>query len=164
MNPEEGALRPQLQDRFGLRVLVDGLTDADERLEVYRRVRSFREHPHRLIATLLEDTMAFGDEISRARELLPQVELALEAEQLVLRTVRELGISSHRAEITTLEAARAYAAADDRQAATVEDVAAVVPMALRQRRSQFIREYFESAQAEDAEIERIYRTVQEKGA
>jgi magnesium chelatase subunit I len=161
MNPEEGALRPQLQDRFGLRVLVDGLVDTDERLEVYRRVRAFREHPHRLIAMLFDDTVAFGDEISRARDLLPQVELEPEAEQLTLRTIQELGISSHRAEVSTLEAARAYAAADNRQTATVDDVMAVAPMALRQRRSPFIQEYFESARAEDAEIEQVYRSVRE---
>jgi len=42
MNPEEGRLRPQLQDRFGLRVVARGLTGAQERLEVYRRVQLYR--------------------------------------------------------------------------------------------------------------------------
>jgi magnesium chelatase subunit I len=165
MNPEEGLLRPQIQDRFGLRVMVDGLTDPQERLEGYRRVRVFREHPHRLIAALAEDTIAFGEEIGRARELLPKVDLAPEAEQLVLRMIEELEISSHRAEITTLEAARAYAAADSRQKATVEDVQAVAPMALRQRRSQFMREYFKAAQAEESEISavRLQAPQKEKG-
>lgn len=163
MNPEEGDLRPQIQDRFGLRVLVDGLHDPDERLEVYRRVRVFREYPHRLMATLAEDTISFGEEIARAREVLPEVDLTSEAEQLVLQMVQELGVSSHRAEITTLEAARAYAAADARTVATVKDVAAVAPMSLRQRRSQFIREYFESARAEEAEIEAVCHKLREKG-
>jgi magnesium chelatase subunit I len=153
MNPEEGTLRPQIQDRFGLRVLVDGLSDPEERLEVYRRVRAFREHPHRLMATLAEDTVSFGEELVRARDLLPEVELASEAEQLALQMVQELEISSHRAEITTLEAARAYAAADGRKLASVEDVQFVAPMALRQRRSSYIREYFAAARAEEAEIE-----------
>ncbi|MGD8488953.1 MAG: ATP-binding protein, partial [Anaerolineae bacterium] len=63
MNPEEGALRPQIQDRFGLRVVVDGLHEPEERLEVYRRVRAFREHPYRLMAILAEDTLAFGEEV-----------------------------------------------------------------------------------------------------
>jgi magnesium chelatase subunit I len=153
MNPEEGTLRPQIQDRFGLRVLVDGLSDPEERLEVYRRVRAFREHPHRLMATLAEDTVSFGEELVRARDLLPEVELASEAEQLALQMVQELEISSHRAEITTLEAARAYAAADGRKLASVEDVQFVAPMALRQRRSSYIHEYFAAARAEEAEIE-----------
>jgi magnesium chelatase subunit I len=153
MNPEEGELRPQIQDRFGLRVVVDGLPDPADRLEVYRRVRSFREHPHRLPALLAEDTLALGEEIAHARELLPRVELLPAAEQLALRLVQELGIASHRAESTTLEAARAHAAADGRQQATVDDVRAVAAMALRQRRSEFMVRYFESARAEDAEIQ-----------
>jgi magnesium chelatase subunit I len=161
MNPEEGTLRPQIQDRFGLRVLVDGLTDPDERLEVYRRVRMFREHPHRLTAMLAEDTVALGEEIARARDLLPQVDLASGAERLALQMVQELEISSHRAEITTLEAARAYAAADNRQVAMVEDVAAVAPMALRQRRSEFMRAYLKATQAEETEIEAVRRMASE---
>jgi magnesium chelatase subunit I len=153
MNPEEGPLRPQIQDRFGLRVVVAGLSEPEQRLEVYRRVRAFREHPYRLIGTLAEDTIAFGEELIRARELLPNVELTKEAEQLTLRMVQELDISSHRAEITTLEAARAFAAADERQVATEEDVIAIAPMALRQRRSAFIQEFFQASEQEDAEIE-----------
>ena len=152
MNPEEGPLRPQIQDRFGLRVLVDGLEDSGERLEVYHRVRAFREHPHRLMAALAEDTLTFGQEISRAREMLPQVQLDPAAEAMVLGIVQDLGISSHRAEIAALEAARAHAAADGRLVATIDDVQEVTPMALRQRRSEFIARYFQAAREEDREI------------
>ena len=162
MNPEEGTLRPQIQDRFGLRVLVDGLPDAGQRLEVYRRVRAFREHPHRLTAALAEETLAFGQEIGRAREMLPGVELAPAAAQMALGMVQALGISSHRAEITALEAARAHAAADDRLLATVDDVEAVAPMALRQRRSEFISHYFETARAEEEEIRTVGSDLVEK--
>ena len=163
MNPEEGTLRPQIQDRFGLRVVVDGLRDPEERLEVYRRVRLFREHPHRLLALVAEDTATFGQDLARARDMLPQVELTPAAEQLALHLVKELEIPSHRAEIVTLAAARARAAADDRREATVEDVVTVAPLALRQRRSAFIRQYFEIAQAEAVEIETAIQTLREKG-
>lgn len=161
MNPEEGPLRPQIQDRFGLRVLVDGLQDPEERLEVYRRVRAFREHPHRLAAVLAEETLAFGEEIERAREMLPRVELEPEAEKTVLGMVEALSISSHRAELTALEAARAYAAADGRTVATTDDVQAVAPMALRQRRSEFITRYFEAARAEEKEIQETGHSLAE---
>jgi magnesium chelatase subunit I len=162
MNPEEGPLRPQIQDRFGLRVLVDGLQDPSERLEVYRRVRAFREHPHRLAAVVAEETLTFGEEIGRAREMLSRVELESAAEAMVLRMVQALGISSHRAEITTLEAARAYAAADGRLVATIDDVQAVAPMALRQRRSEFITHYFEAAREEEKEIQATGRNLAEQ--
>ncbi len=153
MNPEEGPLRPQIQDRFGLRVLVDGLADPGERLEVYRRVRLFREHPHRLAASLAAETVSFAEGVGRARDLLPSVQLSAEAESLALEMVRSLQIASHRAEITALEAARACAAADERAVATVEDVALVAPMAMRQRRSDFMEQYFEAARTEDREIQ-----------
>jgi len=161
MNPEEGSLRPQIQDRFGLRVIVDGLPEPAERLEVYRRVRAFREHPQRLIAAVYQDTITFGEEISRARELLPQVDLTPEAEQLALALVQELEISSHRAEIVTLEAARTYAAADNRKQPTVQDVAVAAPLALRQRRSEFIREYTQMASIEDQEIESTRKRIEQ---
>jgi magnesium chelatase subunit I len=163
MNPEEGALRPQIHDRFGLRVLVDGLQDGQDRLEVYRRVRVFREHPHQLAALVAEDTMAFSHEISQAKNLLAKVGIAPDAERLVLDMVEELGISSHRAEITTLEAARAHAAADGREQATVSDVRRVAAMALRQRRSEFIRGYLRAAQEEEAEINTAWsRALEER--
>ena len=164
MNPEEGGLRPQIQDRFGLRVLIDGLAEPEERLEVYRRVRAFRQHPHRLIASLAEETHTFGKEIRRAGVLLPAVELTREAEQFAMRLVRDLEISSHRAEITALEAARAYAAADDRQVATPADVARVAPLALRQRRSEFIRTYFEAAEKEEEEIRGVCQVADRESA
>jgi magnesium chelatase subunit I len=152
MNPEEGELRPQIQDRFGLRVVVDGLRDPAERLEVYRRVRSFREHPHELPVLLARETIALGEEIAQARELLSKVDVDPDAEQMALYLVEKLEISSHRAEATTLEAARAHAAADGREQATFADVTAVAPMALRQRRSEFLRQYFAGTRAEEAEI------------
>jgi len=163
MNPEEGQLRPQIHDRFGLRVVVGGLYDLSERLEIYRRVRAFRENPHRLLAAFLEDTVTFGQEITKARELLPRVDLLPEAERLGLQLVQELEIPSHRAEITTLEAARAYAAADGRQVATADDVAAVAPMALRQRRSEFIRKYCDLAQEEGQEIKAVWTNLVKAG-
>lgn len=163
MNPEEGCLRPQIQDRFGLRVVIDGLEKEAQRLEVYRRVRRFREHPHWLAAALAEETAEFRDEIQEARRRLAQTELSSEAEQLVLTMVRELRISSHRAEMSTLEAARAHAAADDRVVATAQDVRAVAPMALRQRQSPFMEQYLATAQAEDKTIAAAYKAAAGSG-
>jgi magnesium chelatase subunit I len=161
MNPEEGPLRPQIQDRFGLRVVMGALREPEARHEVYRRVRIFREGPHQLVAALARDTIAFGEEIVGARERLPRVELAHEAVQLALRMILKLDIASQRAEICMLEAARAYAAADGREVATAADVVAVAPMALRQRRSDFMRKYSQDAQAEEAEIKAVAQRAKE---
>ncbi len=155
LNPEEGRLRPQILDRFGLRLVVHGLTDPDQRLEAYRRVRAYLTSPQALIAAYAEQTLAARDEIQAARGLLPRVQLAPAAEQAGLELVQRLSIDSLRAEIILFEAARAHAAADGRTLATPADVRAVAPMALRLRRSQFIADYFNAQRAEEEQIDQL---------
>lgn len=152
MNPEEGRLRPQIMDRFGLRVTVRGLTNAEDRMEVYRRVRRYHANPHAYVAEWALATAEAREEIALAQALLQEVVLTDEAQALGLELVERLGIDSHRAEITMFEAARAHAAADGRDRADVRDIRAVAPMALRQRRSQFMADFFELQREEDAAI------------
>ena len=159
LNPEEGRLRPQILDRFGLRLIVQGLNQPAERLEAYRRVRAYMTNPQATIAHYAEQTLAARHEIQAARNLLPQVGLSPEAEALGLELVQRLQIDSLRAEITLFEAARAYAAADGRTTAVPADVHAVAGMALRLRRSQFMVDYFTAQQAEDEEIRRLLDEV-----
>ena len=157
MNPEEGALRPQIMDRLGLRVVISGLKTNAERLEVYHRMLAFADNPHQLIAVYAEDTYVFSQEIAEAKARLPDVTLTRNAERLALRLVRELDIASNRAEYVTLEAARARAAADGRARAGVDDVRAVAPMALRQRCSDFMVRYFKQARKEEARIRAVLK-------
>ncbi len=152
MNPEEGNLRPQIMDRFGLRVVVRGIFNNDERLEVYRRVRAYRVNPRGFIREWLGVTLAARDEVTTARNLLPKVMLSEAALTFGLNLVERIQIDSHRAEYTMFEAARAYAAADGRTAADVDDVRAVAVLALRQRGSRFMVDFFEHQQAEDKSI------------
>jgi len=152
MNPEEGELRPQILDRFGLRVLVSGLTDSDGRMAVYDRVRQFRDNPRAFIQTFEDETYFAREDVMTARELLPSVKLSPEAKSVGLRLVQELGVHSHRAEFTTFEAARAHAAADGRTEAAVGDIKAVASMSLRMRRSEYMDKFFESQQGEEQKI------------
>lgn len=152
MNPEEGRLRPQIMDRFGLRVPVQGLMERDERYEVYRRARRYRENRRRFVAEWAAVTAAAREEIALARELLLQTELSDEAIEIGLALIQQLEIDSHRAEYAMFEAARAYAAADGRDVADAGDIRAVAPMALRQRRSPYMMEFFEQQTAEDETI------------
>ncbi len=162
MNPEEGHLRPQILDRFGLRVLVSGLSDPAERMAVYERMRDYRLNPRAFIRLYEGETQAAREDILAARERLPRVVLSPEARDLGLYLVRALNIHSHRAEFTLFEAARAYAAADGREVATVDDLRVVAPMALRMRRSTFIDNFFARQQDEDREIERTFEEAREK--
>ncbi|MBI1276995.1 MAG: magnesium chelatase [Anaerolineaceae bacterium] len=152
MNPEEGRLRPQILDRFGLRVNVRGLMTHDDRLEVYKRVRMYRETPTQFIRAWETATAATREEIILARELLKETTIDDDAVALGLSLVQKLDIDSHRAEFTMFEAARAHAAADGRDKANIQDIRAVAPMALRQRRSQFMVSFFNSQQEEDNQI------------
>ncbi|MCC6805148.1 MAG: ATP-binding protein [Anaerolineae bacterium] len=152
MNPEEGRLRPQIMDRFGLRVNVRGLPAKADRMEIYRRVRHYRQSPNAFVRQWELMTAETREEVMLARELLKETALSDEAVELGLTLVHGLDIDSHRAEYTMFEAARAYAAADGRDSATIADIRAVAPMALRQRRSEFMVNFFESQQAEDEQI------------
>jgi len=155
MNPEEGKLRPQILDRFGLRVIVKGLEEPDERLEAYRRVRSFLTNPRQMSANYAEEIDAAATEIQAARARLQKVTLPDKVAKPAIALVQRMGIDSLRAEITWFEAARAYAAADGREKITPEDLQAVAPMALRLRRSPFMTEYFSDQKGEEDEMEKL---------
>ena len=155
LNPEEGKLRPQILDRFGLRLIIRGLTDPAERLEAYRRVRAYLTSPPAMAATYADQTLAARAEIQVARDLLPSVKLSADAERGGLMLVHQLEIDSLRAEITLFEGARALAAADGRDTAELRDVQEVAPMALRLRRSQFMFDYFHGQEAEERGIQRL---------
>jgi magnesium chelatase subunit I len=155
MNPEEGRLRPQIMDRFGLRVTVGGIMDVEKRAEIYRRVRAFRLNPTKFIRDWEEVTTAAEEDIVAARERLKETEVDDKALKAGLHLVNRLEIDSHRAEYTMFEAARAHAAADARTSATIEDIRVVAPMALRQRGSKFMQEFVDEQQNEDEQIRNI---------
>ena len=159
MNPEEGELRPQILDRIGLHVVVTGLEDTDDRVEVYRRARAYADNPHAVVERYAEDTWAVVEEIKEAKTLLPHVRLTPEAIKITMEAIRRLAIDSSRAEIYTLEAARAHAAADGRTAANREDIHAVAKMTLRQRRSEFMIEYTRRSAHEDTLIQETMDTL-----
>lgn len=159
MNPEEGNLRPQIMDRFGLRVMVRGLSSSEERLEAYRRTRAYRQNPRAAVAQFAEQTALARDEIQAARERLPQVEISREVQLIGTQLVQRLGIDSLRAEITLFEAARAYAAADARLRVTLDDLKSVAPLALRLRQSPFMIKYFQNQSEEEHQLHAILDTL-----
>jgi len=153
MNPEEGKLRPQILDRFGLRVWVAPLDDARQRLEVYRRAQAFRADPAAFRATYAAQTAALAEEVEAARAILPHVTVPPALEELALALVQALHVPSHRAEIALLEGARARAAADFRNVVGEEDLRRVAPLALRQRHSPQVEEHARRSAEERAVVE-----------
>lgn len=158
MNPEEGSLRSQIMDRFGLRVIVRGLGDTQERLEAYDRVRSYHQSPNLLVAQYSGETSLAREEIQEARRRLVEVQLPKETAETGIWLIRKLGIDSLRAEITLFEAARAHAAAGGRTVVDLNDLRITAPMALRLRQSAFMTDYLRERQRED---ERLMATLDE---
>ena len=152
MNPEEGKLRPQIMDRFGLRIIVRGLASPQDRLEAYRRVQAYLTQPRQVVLDYSLDTAQAQADIQTARDRLPQVILSNTVADLGLGLVHQFQIDSLRAEITMFEAARAYAAIDGRNEVIPTDLREVAPMALRLRRSSYMTEYFTQQGAEEAEL------------
>ena len=157
MNPEEGHLRPQIMDRFGLRVVVRGLDNPKERLKAYRRVQDYQNAPRQVIGQYAESIAAVREELEEARKRLKQVTISNKVAKAAIAIIQELDIDSLRAEITWFEAARAYAAANNRLIVKLADLYAVAPMALRMRRSKFIDEYFDDQQGEEEELDALIK-------
>jgi magnesium chelatase subunit I len=152
MNPEEGRLRPQILDRFGLRVIVRGLDEATDRLEAYRRVQAYLTNPRQMANQFSDEMAAAADEIRAARDHLRTVTVPDRVADKAISLVQKMKIDSLRAEITWFESARAYAAADGRSEVTWNDLSAVAPMALRLRRSSFMNDYFRGQMNEEKEL------------
>ncbi|MBK6327949.1 MAG: AAA family ATPase [Chloroflexi bacterium] len=156
MNPEEGRLRPQLMDRFGLRAVVRGLAEADLRYQAYEQAVAYQHDPETFAALYAASTLALAEEVRQARQILPQVMIGDAARTLGVRLVQSLQIDSSRAEITLFEAARAYAAADNRTEVLPDDVQAVAALALRQRQSPALQQFFTELAQEEAQLTAVF--------
>jgi magnesium chelatase subunit I len=152
MNPEEGTLRPQIMDRFGLRVIVRGLTDPDERLEAYQRVSAYHNNPNKFLSIFSAATQQACAEIEQARQILPEVSIPRPIAKYGIQLIQRLEIDSLRAEITLFESARALAAADGRFEVQLDDLRQLAPLALRLRRSDFMQEFIKSQIQDDEQI------------
>jgi len=148
MNPEEGELRPQLLDRFGLCVQVKGLEDPDMRAEVVRRRLEFEKAPGRFIRRWAKATTQLKRQVARARRLLPRVSPSPRAVERAVEICLGLGVDGHRGDITTIKCARVLAALDGRKVAEVGDVerAAVLALPHRLRRRPMMEMDFDIAE------------------
>jgi len=133
MNPEEGELRPQILDRFGLYVSVEASKDPDERIEVVKRVEEFYADPIAFRRKYDSEQKKLRDAIIRAREIIKEVEINDDLLKLLSETVIEYRIKTHRAEIVTVRTAKAIAALDGRKKVSLEDLKKAMELALPHR-------------------------------
>ncbi len=132
-NPEEGELRPQLLDRFGLSVEVRTPTDLKERIMVVKRRDAFDRNPSAFAAEWAAEDAKVLDRIAAARALLPQVTVDDSVLELSSRLCMAVGADGLRGELTMLRAARATAALDGDTAVDEGHLIEVAAMALRHR-------------------------------
>ncbi|KDN80114.1 magnesium chelatase [Streptomyces olindensis] len=139
MNPEEGELRPQLLDRFGLTVEVAASREPDQRVEVVRRRLAYDDDPTAFAARWAEDEAEVRARIVAARELLPSVRLGDGALRQIAATCAAFEVDGMRADIVMARTATALAAWAGRTDVLAEDVrqAALLALPHRRRRNPF---------------------------
>lgn len=139
MNPEEGDLRPQLLDRFGLAVEVEGTFPPEERREVVRRRIAYEEDPFEFMERWQEAEQEERDRLSRSRELLPQVKVPDDILDLITDICAEYQVDGMRGDIVMYKTAGTVASYEGRTMVNADDVREAAYLALlhRQRRQPF---------------------------
>jgi len=133
MNPEEGELRPQLLDRFGLCVEITGLTDVDERVDVVARRTAYERDPLGFVADWREPEEELGRRIAHAQEHLLGVKVSPEELRTVAELCLQMEVQGHRADITIVETATTNAALEEREFLTSSDLRLAAELSLPHR-------------------------------
>ena len=158
-NPEEGELRPQLLDRFGLHTQIETITDLDQRVEIVERREAFERDPEAFLNDAKPEQDRLRQRLSRAKRTLDRVEL----DRGLLRRIAELclalEIDGHRGELTMARAARALAAFEGRGNVRYSDVRRVAVMSLRHRLRKDPLERIDSGALVEQALEEIAPTV-----
>lgn len=132
-NPEEGELRPQLLDRFGLSVTVCTPSVIEERMAIVRLRDEFELQPEKFKKRFSLKDKAIRDKIVAARNALPNIKVDEDSLRLMTSLCVELGTDGLRGELTLMRACRAYAAFEGNVRVTPEHIARVAPLALAHR-------------------------------
>jgi magnesium chelatase subunit D len=134
MNPEEGELRPQLLDRFGLTVEVAASRDPAERAEVVRRRLAFEADPVAFAARFAADTASLAARVAAAQTRVPSVVLPDAVLRQICAVCGAFGVDGMRADLVTARTSIALAAWEGRDVVTAEDVRTAARLALPHRR------------------------------
>ncbi len=139
MNPEEGELRPQLLDRFGLSVGIYGIRSILERVTIIERSLAFESDPAGFQEQWKKAELAISDKTVRARNLVDQVTYSTESLNLIAKITTEMQIDGHRPDLVILKTARAQAAFDGRISILPEDIeqAAILTLPHRMKKRAF---------------------------
>lgn len=133
MNPEEGDLRPQLLDRFGLCVPVTSIAEPALRVEILRRKATFDGDPAAFVAHWEREQEVLREQIGAAKERLAAIPISDDVLEKIVVVTTSLRLDGHRADIVMMKAARALAAYHGRDAIAAADIRAAATLALPHR-------------------------------
>ncbi|HEM61378.1 MAG TPA: magnesium chelatase, partial [Chloroflexi bacterium] len=133
MNPEEGELRPQLLDRFGLCVLISSIADPEARKEILIRRIKYEKDPVAFYQSWHAEEQQLAQRIARARDLLYRVSYTDDDLAAIAQLTADLGVDGHRGDIVILKASVAHAAFEGRDAISHRDILLAAELALPHR-------------------------------
>ncbi|WP_448562587.1 magnesium chelatase ATPase subunit I [Trichothermofontia sp.] len=132
-NPEEGELRPQLLDRFGMHAEIHTVKDPVKRVEIVEQRSEFDRDPLGFLAKYQSQQQALQQKLIQAQALLPSVTIDHQLRVQISQVCSELDVDGLRGDIVTNRAAKALAALEGRTTVTVDDIRRVITLALRHR-------------------------------
>jgi magnesium chelatase subunit D len=133
MNPEEGELRPQLLDRFGLCVVISGISEPGARKEILIRRIQYERDPVGFYRAWQQEEQRLAQQITHARDLLHRVSYTDDELTAIAQLTAELGVDGHRGDIVILKASVAHAAFEGRERITQRDILLAAELALPHR-------------------------------
>jgi magnesium chelatase subunit D len=155
-NPEEGELRPQLLDRFGLYVEVQTENDPDQRVEIVEKRQAFDHNPENFRRALESEQQELQRKITRAHKAFANVKVERELLRQIATLCSALKVEGHRGELTIMRSAMALAAFEGRKALGEEDVRRVAPMSLRHRLRRDALQETASTLAVEQALEKLF--------
>ena len=132
-NPEEGELRPQLLDRFGMHAEIRTISDPDSRVRIVEERISFDKSPSTWFEKYEEEQLKIQDRLSQATSLLPQVQISKDFQLKISQVCSELQVEGLRGDLVVTRAAKALAAFEERTEVTLEDIKKTIILCLRHR-------------------------------
>ena len=156
MNPEEGDLRPQLLDRFGLVVDVIGERETSKRVEVIKRRLDFEAEPEKFIKKYLVEEEELKNRIENSKKRLNNIKCSDEIYELAAKISIALNVDGHRADIAVVKTAMTIAAFENREEVIKEDIlrAAVLALPHRMRKTPF-----EDGILDEEQIEKLVNSL-----
>jgi len=156
-NPEEGELRPQLLDRFGMHAEIRTVRDPETRVRVVEERSNFDQNPDECLESNSEQLELLKAKIVEAQERLPEVELDYEFRVKISQVCGSLDVDGLRGDIVTNRAAKAYAAYNGRTKVTLDDIEKVIVLCLRHRLRKDPLESIDSGDKVSTTFEEVFK-------